>query len=307
MKEAANLLRKESTSAHFFLRDLEAVPELPQRVVGEIIADLTLDMVERFDECDLPTGDLRNLCGSSSVPEFKRSLKRLLGLPAFRDQLVVVALDEMEYLCNPTLINQSAETLSEVTQFLGALRALVQETENFAFLMSGMTPAPIREGMLYGRHNPLYEWATSLYVQPFDFADAEELVTTLGRRMGLEWERAAVERVHRATGGHAFFMRRLCGIVSETIPLDAEPRVVQRHVVDECVERWKTQIGHNRRQIFDQLETFYPREYRLLMLLREDRARLSDDRVFSLPLTKNLVELGLIRPSQGSLEIAEFL
>lgn len=303
LKEAGRRLT-ESGEVIFSLRDLESLPTPPSPLVPDLIADLAEDWREVLpSEAGRYLDDIEE---TTSISAFRRALKRaLMAMPD--DRIVVLALDEIECLCPPSALDTITPDTEAITQFLGALRSLVQETDNFEFLMAGLTPALVEFGTLYGRHNPLFSWATPHYVQPFDIDDTRDLLVSLGRRMGLQWEPDAIERVHRASGGHAFLMRRLAALIAHQIPVDSERRRVRLHHVERAIPAWERDVTPNLTESMDHVRRYYPKEAQILERLREIGAPYTSENALTSPRIRTLEQMGLLIRDKDSLRVVEFL
>lgn len=87
------------------------------------------------------TRELADLHDTFDMLAFKRALQTVLRKePELR---IIIALDEVEYLCPPDKISIETAETQEIPQFFGVLRSLVQETDNFTFALAGLASAVI--------------------------------------------------------------------------------------------------------------------------------------------------------------------
>lgn len=162
-------------------------------------------------------------------------------------------------------------------------------------MIAGLASASIEEGMLYGRHNPLFSWGRTYYVPPFSVDEATELLRDLGRRMGIEWDDGAIDLVHSESGGHPFLLRDLASVVARQLPLAAGQRGIRPGDVHRQLVSWKRSIAGQVAEIIQHVERFYPTEKLLLDAYREDPALFHDLVEGEAIALHHLIELGLLR------------
>lgn len=157
LKRLGQLLTEETHPEYVFvLRDLESLPSLPREVVNPLLLELHADILDQLRKRKLRTKELAELADPGDLLAFKRALQTLLRKVGPNEFHLVVALDEIEYLCPPDRMHLDTAQTQEIPQFFGVLRSLVQETDNFTFLIAGLASASIEAGTLFGRHNPLF-------------------------------------------------------------------------------------------------------------------------------------------------------
>lgn len=276
------------------LRDLESLPSPPDDPIPSLIADLRADLIDALKGRNLAHRALNQLRESADVSAFRRSMQNVLRALEERNGQLVLLLDEIEYLTPSDRIDIHEGHLTSISQFLGALRSLVQENPNFTFVLSGLTSAIVEDGRLYGRPNPLFSWAKTHFLAPFDRKDADELATSVGGRMGIQIEATALETFFEATGGHAFLYRSLASAVVQELPVDVFQRRISRSDVLRTLNDWKRSVAGNIQEMVNHVRRYYPIEALMLEILMD-----GDDDFFSLaqenPLElQHLLSLGLI-------------
>lgn len=289
------------------LRDLESLPSPPDDPVPILLKDLTDDLLSELRQRQLSTQHLIALSDSPSIPQFKRAFQATLRKLASRGITVVLMLDEIEYLTPSDRIDVSEGDMTSVAQLLGALRSLVQENENFTFLLSGLTSSIIENGRLYGRPNPLFSWAKANFLAPFERHEADDLARSVGQKMGITIEDDALDALFEATGGHAFLYRHLASAVINELPVDTFHREIRRPLVLRTVHTWRRQIAGNMREMLDHVKRYYPDESYLLEILTEEPNSFSivaEDAPLALG---HLISLGLVQEVDNSYELTPVL
>ncbi len=276
------------------LRDLESLPSPPTDPIPSLLRDLNADFVDRLQAARFDTRHLQALSNNYDLSDFRRAMQATLRELAVRGVTLVLMLDEIEYLTPTDRVDVREGDMTSIAQFLGALRSLVQENANFTFLMSGLTSAIVEDGRLYGRPNPLFSWAKSHFLAPFDRSEADELAQSVGNRMGIDIEEGALEALFEATGGHAFLYRSLASNVVQSLPVDVFQRRVRRADVLAAVTEWSRVVAGNLQEMLNHVRRYYPIEAILLEVLTEEPqsfAELAHDNPQPL---QHLLNLGLI-------------
>jgi hypothetical protein len=270
-------------------------------VIHPLVLDLHDDILSQLRLRKLRTKELAELADPGDMLAFKRALQTLLRKAGPDEFHLVIALDEIEYLCPPDRMHLDTAQTQEIPQFFGVLRSLVQETDNFTFLIAGLASASIEDGTLFGRHNPLFSWAKPYYVPPFLPAEATQLLRELGRRMGIRWQINAEDEVYAQTGGHPYLLRDLASAVTRRLPLNARERHVTRGAVHRHLVDWRRSVAGNLSEILAHIQRYYPAERLLLDYLLEDQEAFAELAEAEPQQLHHLLKLGLVlepRPGQ---------
>jgi hypothetical protein len=295
LKRLGQLLTEETHPEYVFvLRDLESLPSLPREVVNPLLLELHADILDQLRKRKLRTKELAELADPGDLLAFKRALQTLLRKVGPNEFHLVVALDEIEYLCPPDRMHLDTAQTQEIPQFFGVLRSLVQETDNFTFLIAGLASASIEAGTLFGRHNPLFSWAKPYYVPPFLPEEATQLLRELGVRMGVRWQINAEDKVYDQTGGHPYLLRDLASAVTRRLPLNARERQVTRGTVSQRLPEWRRAVAGNLSEILAHVQRYYPAERLMLDYLLEDEQAFTELAEAEPQSLHHLLMLGLV-------------
>lgn len=305
LQQLAEILRSPSLIPVFV--DLEILPSPPDDPTRAFITTLASGLGTAIRKQGFPARALDKVLDDPQPEALLAAMSRTLEKLALHGTRVVLLLDEIEFLTPTDQVDVAEGAFSGVAQTLGVLRSLVQSTENFTFLLSGLTNDILENGRLYGRPNPLFSWAKARYIGPFPRAEADELATAIGARMGIELEPGALAALYDGSGGHAYLYRNLASAVVADLPVVTYRRVMRTSDVLHRLMPWKRSIAGNLDEIFGHLERYYPTESVLLDILiesPEDFAVLaaSEDRA-----VHHLASLGLLTESQGKFEGSSIL
>ncbi|WP_404380498.1 translation initiation factor IF-2 N-terminal domain-containing protein [Knoellia locipacati] len=284
------------------LMDLETFPSPPEDPTDDIVAELRQRLIAELKTHKLRTQELSELSDRPSILDLKNALQKLLKRLARDGDRILLLLDEIEYLAPSDRIDIAEGDMPRISQFLAALRSVVQESDNFTFVLSGLTSAIVEGGRLYGRPNPLFSWAKAIYVSPFTREEADGLATTVGAKMGIQIQPGALEALHEASGGHAFLYRNLSSAVVGHLPKDDFQRVMSRSAVLFEITDWKSRVQGNIDEMIQHVKRYYATESVMLELLMDDPADFAELAATEHVAVRRLKDLGLIHESNGAFQ-----
>lgn len=289
------------------LMDLEAFPSPPEDPTEDIVADLRRRLIDELKARQLRTQELSQLQDRPSILELKTTLQILLRRLYRNGHRVLLLLDEIEYLTPADRIDVAEGDMPRIAQFLAALRSIVQESDNFTFVLSGLTSAIIESGRLYGRPNPLFSWAKAIYVNPLERDEADDLASTVGGKMGIQIQPGALEALHEASGGHAYLYRNLSSAVVQHLPKDDFRRIMTRASVLRELNEWKSRIKGNIDEMIQHVERYYPNEAFMLELLMDSPEDFKELAPVEHVAVRRLKDLGLVQERSGEFEVSVIL
>lgn len=299
-------LFKDSNTLPVFI-DLEVLPSPPIDPTAALVRLLAAKVRKSLGLEKRHTGRLSEV-ESNPTPEFlKETLESVLARLERQGTSIVLMLDEIEFLTPVDQVDVAEGAYNGVAQSLGVLRSLVQSTNNFTFLLAGLTNQILENGRLYGRPNPLFSWAKARYVGPLSRVEADSLAETVGSRMGIEITEPALQALYDSSGGHAYLYRNLASNVVGRLPLDTYRRVMDQKDVLYALIPWKRSIAGNLEEIIGHLERYYPVEHILLELLLQDPEGFADLAKEEDVALHHLMSLGLVTEHLGTFEASAFL
>lgn len=289
------------------LMDLETFPSPPEDPTDDIVSDLRRRLIDELKAQKLRTQELSQLSDRPSILDFKNALQAILKQLWKQGTRVLLLLDEIEYLTPADRIDIAEGDMPRVAQLLSALRSVVQESENFTFVLSGLTSAIVEGGRLYGRPNPLFSWAKAVYVKPLARDEADELASTVGGKMGIQIEPGALEALHEASGGHAYLYRNLSSAVVQHLPTDVFQRTMIRSAVLTELDDWKSRVQGNIEEMIQHVKRYYATEAVLLEMLMDEPADFHELAPSEHVAVRRLRDLGLIVEHDGEYRVSVIL
>jgi AAA+ ATPase superfamily predicted ATPase len=203
----------------------------------------------------------------NTVPElFDHDIQLILRE---RRRKIVVFLDEIERILPP---NPTPEAQRSFVQLWRLLRGLDQQFPGrVSYIISGTNPKSVEDSKVGAEDNPIYNYFTREYLNPLDREEAADLLVTIGRRIGLEWEHGSLSASYSQTGGHPALLRALGSSAHERQP----NRRSASRVLEGDVRSLAQDLLIERSSLLDQLVSTlrdeYSDEYYLLTLLAEGK------------------------------------
>jgi hypothetical protein len=139
------------------------------------------------------------------------------------------------------------------------------------FLVAGTNPKCVELNQLNGKENPTYNYFTKRFLGPLSEEESSELVSIVGRRLGLVWSSEALARVGNLTGGHPFLLRAFCSQLHRALSPRSQTTPVSEDVVTASVRPSLEELSSTLSQMVEVLESQYSNEYFLLQHLAAGR------------------------------------
>ena len=293
-------VKDDASNRVFIFLDLEVLPSDPDRQIPQLVSDIARQAHTSFKRAGMRTHELSRLPTYPTVGELRQALQACLTHAASHDKTIVIALDEIESLVGPDATSTTEKPA--VAEFLGALRSLVQENANFNVVISGIALAPFTNATLYGRENPLFAWARPFFVTALTRTDTDEMIRSIGARMAVQWQGAALKLLFDVTGGHVFLARLLAAAVSSELSFRIEERTVTEADVSARLRSWRRSTVGIIDSMLDALARFYEEELTIFDLGIAGTPFDDLEREYPNQIN-NLLALGLLEEKAGNLQL----
>lgn len=190
-----------------------------------------------------------------------RALARVLGQQSAR---LILAIDDCDRIY-PHLAG-AGHWRTDFFFFWNTLQATRQRLESCSQLvvvLASGDPSGVEQGALLGEPNPLFE-TTKIYLRPMTSADAGVLLGSIGRRMGLRFDDAAIHRAYALVGGHPLLLRQLGSAVHLATIGRPNVTVVTEAVVGRAYRKYRREFHNRALWILEYFGKVAPDESRLL-------------------------------------------
>jgi len=238
---------------------------------------------------------------SESLVEASRYGSQFLQTLVAQGRPLLLVIDELErILPNSNRLSHWNEDYLALWRFL---RAESQTTKGrFVFLVASTNPYFVEEAAFNGEDNPLHGFVRPRYLPLFTVDELSDMLRKLGKPMGVEFEDAALRRVHFEYGGHPWISRQFCSFVA--CELRDRPLSLNEARVDKSIERYQGELRDKIDSILKVLTDYYPDEYQLFeKFSRDERGALRD--LENRPAAaRHLLGYGLIRQTKNSYQFS---
>jgi serine/threonine-protein kinase len=178
---------------------------------------------------------------------------------------IVIMLDEIERIFPA---DGSSVWAKDFVRLWQLLRGIDQETPGrMKFVISGTNPRCVEDHAVFGVDNPIYNYFKVLYLGPLEQPEGVELLSTYGRRMGLNWSANAMRRALEDTGGHPAILRTYASMMHQKFTPRVKPVVPNVDDARDIAHDFLVQEGPLLAQIVAILEDQYQDEFEILNTL----------------------------------------
>jgi hypothetical protein len=182
-------------------------------------------------------------------------------------QRILFIFDEIEMICIDTASAKHWKSDLDFVYFWQTIRAFCQEHQNeLSFLVAGVNPHCVEIGSSHGVDNPIFSMINPVYLELFGINDVKNMVGSVGKYMGLEFDEEIYTKLVEDYGGHPFLIRHICSLINSLIPLE-RPTRVNKYDYEKEKENYDIAISKYIEQIIQVLKISYPNEYKLLEIL----------------------------------------
>lgn len=213
-------------------------------------------------------------------------------------QPTLLIFDEIERITPATASSEHWKTGPDFIYFWQTLRAYYQRQPHvYTYMLVGTNPSAVEKSRLADQDNPLFASVPSQYVPNFSVPQVAEMVTQLGRYMGLHFDDAITAKLTEDFGGHPFLIRQACSMIHKKSPT-ARPVRVDKPLYEKVKQDYVRESAEYLDMIVDVLKRWYPEEYDMLTFLATGQQQSFDDFAKNdVHLTRHLTGYGLVQIS----------
>ncbi|MEH7131429.1 AAA-like domain-containing protein, partial [Neobacillus drentensis] len=180
---------------------------------------------------------------------------------------ILLIFDEIEMICVNTSHAQHWRQGDDFINFWQTIRSFCQENQSeLSFLIAGVNPHCIEVVSVNGIDNPIFSMISPIYLDLFDIKEVRNMVNSIGKYMGLNFDEEIFTKLVEDYGGHPFLIRHICSLINKGIPL-TRPQRVNKYDYEKEKTNYDISITKYIEQIVHVLKIWYPKEYELLEIL----------------------------------------
>lgn len=237
--------------------------------------------------------------GDKSVENFEKDLKSILKKS--KSKSVLIIFDEIEHITYGVSHIEHWKKGYDFLTFWQAIRSVFQkENSLFTFLIAGTNPKSIEFTTINGTDNPIFELIPKdSFVPSFSVHQIEEMVSFLGKIMGLTFDDIIFSKLKEDFGGHPFLIRQVCSYIHKCVT-DERPARVDKVIYEKAKNEYNKSNSTYNEMILEVLRNFYNDEYQMLEFLAiGDISTFKEFASISPTYTKHLLGYGIIDENNG--------
>ncbi len=237
---------------------------------------------------------------SKAVESFESDLKKILAKSNSNGILLI--FDEIEHITFQVSHLEQWKRGYEFLTFWQSLRSIFQKESNlFTFLIAGTNPKSVEFTTINGTDNPIFELIQrDSYVPSFSVKQIEEMVSFLGKIMGLSFDDTIFSKLKEDFGGHPFLIRQVCSHIHKQVKTE-RPARVDKIIYEAAKTQYNRDNAIYNEMILEVLKNFYNDEYQMLEFLAlDDTKTFNEFAAISPNYTTHLKGYGIIDENNGS-------
>lgn len=229
---------------------------------------------------------------------FEQDLSRIYATLSKKRLLLI--FDEIENITFGISPTEHWNKGEDFILFWQSVRSIFQKNPAvFSFLVAGVNPKIIETPQVNHLDNPIYRMITPVYLKFFDALQVKEMVSTIGKYMGLEFDEEIYTYLTEDYGGHPFLIRQVCSKI-HNFTTQSRPVRVSKYEYKDKKDGFDSSLRDYAELIVEVLRRWYPTEYQLLeMLAMGNKEEFRDRARASSMLTQHLIGYNLVEASSN--------
>ena len=228
-----------------------------------------------------------------------KSFRYVMKTAADMKRKIIIMFDEIEYISFRSPLDTHWHT--EFIDFWQTIWSVQSIHRNLVFLMSGVNPSVAEVDSINGIQNPLFGIVQAEYLQGLDLQDVRNMIRTLGRRMGLNFDHEAVKKLYLQYNGHPMLLRLACSYINRQYDSTSRPITIREDKINTIQSDIDVDLAFYFRHIVSEIQQFYPEEYEMFELLASGQISDFIELATQMEYTKHLYHYGLIAKDESGM------
>jgi hypothetical protein len=177
---------------------------------------------------------------------------------------LTIIIDEIEWITPSTAADKHWE--SDFLEFWQAIRTAQAAFPRFNVVLAGVNPSIAEESRFGDYQNPLFGIVATIFLRGLSPPESAELIQKIGKIVGVRYDAAALASLFEQYAGHPLLTRLACSHVAQMAQVggDSFPIKVSKGRLDRQRTLRDDELVFYVRHVVDELERFYPEEYKSL-------------------------------------------
>jgi len=177
---------------------------------------------------------------------------------------IALVFDEIEYISHVSPLD--SHWASDFIPFWQTIWHAQSLFSNLAVFVGGVNPTVVEQDLIENTQNPLFGIVPYRYLGGLSEDDVRRMVRTLGRPMGLRFDRDGVKYIFGQYGGHPLLTRIACSIVHRAFRDSGQepPWNPDMEWMQWSEEEREAELVFYGGHVISELRLFYPDEYEVM-------------------------------------------
>ena len=264
----------------------------------ELLFKIIRNISEKY-QINTDLNSIENYTEQGASEKFEEDLKKLKS--ELNNDRILLIFDEIEHISFNTSSSSHWKMGEDYIYFWQTLRAIYQKNEDlFCFIIAGVNPLCIEQSIINEFDNPIFSLIRPTYLSLFNVKDVKEMITSIGRYMGLYFDEEVFTYLHDDYGGHPFLIRHVCSQINNEVKTE-RPIQITKFLYQERKSEYDKKIQNYVDLIINVLQRWYPEEYRLLEVLVEFGNDKFKEMLSDNPnIIEHLIGYGILKQENGN-------
>jgi hypothetical protein len=211
---------------------------------------------------------------------------------------VLLIFDEIEHITMTTSSSEYWSKDNDYLYFWQTIRGVYQKDPYlYSFLIAGVNPLCAEKPTFSDYPNPIMNMLQPQYLELFDVHTINEMVSNIGKYMGLVFEDEIYTKLKEDYGGHPSLVRNVCSTINRNCKTE-RPYTITRYRYMELKKQLDNGISNIIDDIMYSLKKWYPDEYILLeTLVIDGNDAFKEELQHNLLIVQHLKGYGIIEKS----------
>jgi len=261
---------------------------LLEKICLDISVGLDITLKRKFDEVTAPQTFLKLISRMNEK---------------FPDKKIILIFDEVEYISFKA--RQDKHWLNDYIDFWQSIWSCQSINKNFSFILCGVNPFPLEIDTVNNLQNPLFGIVSYDYLKGFSIDELDDMVKTLGIKMGLNFSIESIVYLFSRYGGHPLLTRKACSWLNKQWQIKGEKRPINIDLekVEVYQEAMDSELSFYCGHVVSEIKEFYPEEFEMLELLSSGQTNDFLDLTSTDTFIKHLKNYGLLSFDSDKLPI----
>ncbi len=202
---------------------------------------------------------------ASGKSEIIKKFKKVIRFAYKKGIKIVIMFDEIEYISFNSITDEHWK--NEFIDFWQIMWSVQSTDRNLMFILSGVNSSISETDVIGNVQNPLFSIVEAEYLQGLEYEDAKNMIRTLGKRMGLDFEYDAIDLLYNQYNGHPMLMRLACSYINKQYTTEKRPIDITKQKIERIQDDIDVELSYYFKHVVSEIELFYKDEYDLFGML----------------------------------------